>query len=76
MLAQSGRFRGLDFSISSFSCCDSFNGARSFRIVRLGGGGGGRGGGGGGIAALEELFDSVGAPIYKEILFLPWQTVP
>lgn len=70
MLAQSGRFRGLCFSISSFSCWLLFSGGRSFRIVLLGGGGGGLGGGGGGIAALDELFDNVGAPIYKKTLFL------
>ena len=72
MLAQSGRFRGLCFNISSCSCCPSFSGGRSFRIVLLGGGGGGLGGGGGGIAALDELFDNVGAPIYTKILFLLW----
>lgn len=68
MLAQSGRFRGLDFSISSFSCCDSLSGGRSFKICLPGGGGGGRGGGGGGIAALEELFDRVGAPVVLSLL--------
>lgn len=72
MHAQSGRFRGLCFSISSVCCCWSFNGGRSFRTVRPGGGGGGLGGGGGGIAALDELFDNVGAPIYKNALFLYW----
>lgn len=41
-------------------------------MVLLGGGGGGLGGGGGGIAALDELFDNVGAPIYKKTLFLSW----
>lgn len=70
MLAQSGRFRGLCFNISSCCCCVSFSGGRSFKIVLLGGGGGGLGGGGGGIAALDELFDNVGAPIYTKILFL------
>lgn len=40
-------------------------------MVLPGGGGGGLGGGGGGIAALDELFESVGAPIYKKIVFLP-----
>lgn len=38
-------------------------------IVRAGGGGGGLGGGGGGIAALDELFDSVGAPGRKKVSF-------
>lgn len=51
-----------------------FSGGRSFRIVLLGGGGGGLGGGGGGIAALDELFDNVGAPIYKKTLFLSWSS--
>lgn len=60
--AQSGRFLGLDLSISNFSCCDSVSSGKSFNILRAGGGGGGLGGGGGGIAALDELFDNVGAP--------------
>ena len=68
ILAQSGRFRGLCFSISSFSCWLLFSGGRSFRIVLLGGGGGGLGGGGGGIAALDELFDNVGAPVVFSLL--------
>lgn len=62
MQAQSGRLRGLDFSISSVFCWVWVSGERSLRMLRLGGGGGGLGGGGGGIAALDELFDSVGAP--------------
>ena len=37
-------------------------------IVRAGGGGGGLGGGGGGIAALDELFDNVGAPVVLSLL--------
>lgn len=62
MLAQSGRFLGLDFSASSFCICVSLSGGRSLRIVLPGGGGGGRGGGGGGTFARDELFDKVGAP--------------
>lgn len=62
MLAQSGRFLGLDFSDSSFCICLLFRGGRSFRTFLLGGGGGGRGGGGGGMFARDELFDKVGAP--------------
>jgi hypothetical protein len=62
MLAQSGRFLGLDFSDSNFCICVSFRGGRSLRIVLPGGGGGGRGGGGGGTFARDELFDRVGAP--------------
>lgn len=62
MLAQSGRFLGLDFNISNCFSWFSVNGGISLRIERLGGGGGGLGGGGGGMAALDELFDNVGAP--------------
>lgn len=65
MLAQSGRFLGLDFKISNFCICWLLSGGRSLRIVLLGGGGGGRGGGGGGMLALDELFDNVGAPAKK-----------
>ena len=63
MLAQSGRFLGLDFSASSFCICESLSGGSSLRITLLGGGGGGRGGGGGGTFARDELFDKVGAPV-------------
>lgn len=60
--AQSGRFLGLDFNMSSILLCLLDNCGKSFRIDLAGGGGGGLGGGGGGIAALDELFESVGAP--------------
>lgn len=70
MLAQSGRFLGLDFNDSSFCICLSFNGGRSLKNVLLGGGGGGRGGGGGGTFARDELFDKVGAPLHKKMSFL------
>lgn len=62
MLAQSGRFLGLDFNISSFCIWLVLSAGRSLSTVLLGGGGGGRGGGGGGMFALDELFDNVGAP--------------
>jgi len=62
MLAQSGRFLGLDFNISNFCIWLSLRSGKSLRTVRLGGGGGGRGGGGGGKFARDELFDNVGAP--------------
>lgn len=68
MLAQSGRFLGLDFNISSFCIWQLLSNGRSLRIVLLGGGGGGRGGGGGGIFARDELFDKVGAPGEQEII--------
>lgn len=64
MLAQSGRFLGLDFNASNFCIWSSLRSGRSLRIVLLGGGGGGRGGGGGGMFARDELFDKVGAPWY------------
>lgn len=60
--AQSGRFLGLDFSASNTFACFGVRGGNSFNTVLAGGGGGGLGGGGGGIAALDELFESVGAP--------------
>lgn len=60
--AQSGRFLGLDLSMSMVFCCLSERGGKSFNTVLPGGGGGGLGGGGGGMFALEALFDSVGAP--------------
>lgn len=63
MQAQSGRFRGLDWSISKVLCCFLVNGVKCLKIVLDGGGGGGLGGGGGGRLALEALFVSVGAPL-------------
>lgn len=63
MSCQSGLLRGLDLSISNIFVCLSDNAGKSFKTSRAGGGGGGLGGGGGGIAALDELFDNVGAPL-------------
>ena len=63
--AQSGRFLGLDLSISIVFCCFSDSGGKSFNTIRAGGGGGGLGGAGGGMAARDELLDNVGAPVHE-----------